>query len=1336
MLSRILFIFTAALTMLSSCSRRVEQMPVEDTVESPVVSADLSNQKITTFAEDAQGHIWIGTFRGLNKFDGHDYHQYFCTDDSLDLPDNQICNIFKDSRGRLWVATVNGTSIYTEQDGFHRIPQDFGNKNARQILEDKDGRIIINYDHHLAVYDQDKDSIKLKILRLDPERTYNVDCFIGEDNRLWAVNALKIRCYNTSSFALEDSVDVPSRTDYSYLQANGTLWLSTDDGIKQYDTRRHKFLTTPQTLSSHPLLQHDKVTLIHPYGNSSLLLNTRKSGLLLYNFITGTIIQQSQQGFPFDVPRHKISCMFTDSQQNLWIGTMDQGYQVVYNYKERFNTDNYLSQLLDHKSVTSVAVDHKRNLWIVTLTDGLYVYNIDTKNVSRVAVEGEQDGYQRVFVDNDDNIWLSGAANIWYADAKKDKLLQCRYDGTRLQTIQSFNVFMPMSMAQDGHGTIWIGAGRNTLYALKRGDTELTKVKAFDNMALFISGLLPIGKQEVWATAFYQPIMSINQSTFAVSKAPIKDVEWQNCIRRSVYIPTAAFLDSRGDVWLGTVSNGLLHYSTKTKQLTTVVGTPCRDIAAIEEDNQGNVWVSTQYGLGRYDRTTQRFTNYFANDGIGGNQFYDRASCKLPDGTLVFGGTHGLTFFNPMDVNSKRRATLTFEDLKIHNRLVRPKHNGNIDKHLSYCPDISLNYKENGFSLSFAALDYSEHNRVHYYYCMDGFDKYWIDARNNNEAYYANLPSGSYTFRVRAVSNDQSIIETEAHVRVIVHPAPWLSWWAWCLYLLIAAALTMFFVRLIRHIRRGKELIRREIQEKEQEQRVNKMNMSFFANVSHEFRTPLTMISGPVEMLCDSPSVGSDDKRLLLIVQRSVRRMLRLVNQLMDFNKLENDTLRLSVQRADVIVCLQSYVDIFLVNAKEKGITLTTHGLEDSFWAWIDTDKLDKIVGNLLSNAMKFTPKGGKIDLSFDANARQMKVSVADTGRGIPDEQKEKVFERYYQLDSKDTGTYNWGTGIGLYYARSLAQLHHGSLSVGDQPEGHGAVFTLLLPIAEDAYSDAEKAEEQPSQTKIFPLEQDKTYIADEPKHADEKRQTILVVDDDTEVVHYLNALFEPTYNVVCRFDADSALQAMTDEVPDIVLSDVIMPGHSGYKLCRLIKDDPQLCHIPVVLVTAKATTENQIEGLNTGADAYVTKPFDPKYLLALIQSQLKNREKVRQLLSNATQTDSIDDNVLTPQDNAFMSKLYKLMEEELANTELDITKMTDILGISRTKLYYKVKGLTGETPNVFFKTYKLNRAAEMIKKGENTVSEIAYMTGFSSPSHFSTSFKKQFGVAPSEYGR
>lgn len=1338
------------LCLIAACRPSSTKTATENGIESPVITNNLSNQKVTAFAEDAQGHIWIGTFRGLNKYNVHEYHQYYCTDDSLDLPDNQINDLFRDSKGRLWVVTVNGTSLYTDKDNFRRIPINISNKNGLQILENKEGRIFLNMMHHLAVYNPETEEFDVPITDLDHHHTYNLFCFIDQNNKLWAVNPISMRCYNSATLAQEDSIPLHDYPTCFFMRDNGELWLAGNHRLTLFDTHTRKFIETPKAIRQHRLLAHANINYIHPYGSNGLLLNTARQGMFLYNHQEGRVIHQDENGFPFEAPRFNISKMFTDSQKNLWIGSIDQGYTVCYNYKERFNTNNYLKSCLKDKSVKSVAVDKERNLWIATLSDGMYMYNMDSKEVKQIDMRqlfkqdySEKTDVTRIFVDNDNNIWLGALL--------ASKVLKCRYLNGTLQAESTYDVFMPMSFAQDSRGTLWVGTLSHQFYAMRQDEKTLTPVQTFPQMGTFIPGILPLSNGKIWVASFMNPIKQVNPDTWRNEDNPFGEEEWKACIRRSVFIPTALVKDSREDIWIGTVSNGLLHYSPANGKLRTVEGTPCLDISSIEEDAQGNIWVGTQYGLGKYDRTIEKFTNYYAADGIGGNQFYDRSSCRLPDGTLVFGGTHGLTFFNPIDVSSKRSIPLLFEDLKIHNRTAHPQDGKNIDKHLSYSPDIRLNHNENGFSISFAALDYCEHERVHYYYRMEGFDTYWIDARNNREAYYANLPAGTYTFKVKITNNDKSIVETENFIRVIVKPAPWMTWWAWCLYLLVATTIIGFFIRFGLRIKQEKEAARRAQLEKEQEQRVNKMNMSFFANISHEFRTPLTMISGPVTQLCENPKIEGENKQLLYIIQRSVGRMLRLVNQLMDFNKLENDTLKLQVRRTDIISQLQRFVDIFRINANEKGITLNTYGLEDNFLMWLDVDKLDKIVGNLLSNALKFTPNGGKVELCFDVVTREeagrifsltakdidtqyVKVSVSDSGNGIPEEQLEKVFERYYQLDNQTRGTYNWGTGIGLYYARSLALLHHGYLKAGNRSEGGGAIFTLLLPVNDLAYSPEERTPSEEEQSMAFPLQTQEQYRLEDTE--DGKKQTLLVVDDDTEVAHYLKALLSPFYKIVCRFDADSAFKAMSEEAPDLVLSDVVMPGRTGYDLCRQIKEDLQLCHIPVILVTAKATVENQVEGLDTGADAYVTKPFEPNYLLALIKSQLKNREKVRNLLSRYTQTDKIEENVLSPQDNSFMTELYHLMENELSNPELDVARMTELLKISRTKFYYKVKGLTGENPSVFFKTYKLNRAAELIKEGRYTVSEIADMTGFSTLPHFSTSFKRQFGIAPSEYGK
>jgi signal transduction histidine kinase/DNA-binding response OmpR family regulator len=574
----------------------------------------------------------------------------------------------------------------------------------------------------------------------------------------------------------------------------------------------------------------------------------------------------------------------------------------------------------------------------------------------------------------------------------------------------------------------------------------------------------------------------------------------------------------------------------------------------------------------------------------------------------------------------------------------------------------------------------------------------------------------------------------ERTISVVVASAPAFSWWAWLIYIILGGLLAAYLYQNARRLVKARRAARQAQMEKEQEKRVNAMNMSFFANIAHEFRTPLTMIAGPVGQLAKSASLDNEERGLLSIAQRSIQRMFKLVNQLMDFNKLENDTLRLSVEQIDVVKAMNDICDTFEFNMKEKGLTLNRFGLEDALLAWTDGDKLEKIVSNLLSNALKFTPRGGHIDVMLDVADEKVKVTIADTGRGIPEEQKENIFKRYYQLDNQTKAIVNWGTGIGLYYSRRLAELHHGSLTADNRTEGTGAVFTFIYPMQEDAYTESERR----------PLEGDGVAdfrIIDTPTTTtamsaeDDNRPTVLVVDDDTEIINYMRLLFSQDYRLITCLDADTALEEMRAEEPNIVLSDVAMPGKDGYKLCHEIKQDIQLSHIPVILVTAKITAENQVEGLNVGADAYVTKPFEPAVLSALIQSQLKNRERVRKLLTKATTTDDEGvDNVLSEQDKHFMEELYKLMEEELSNSELDVTRITKLLYISRTKLYYKIKGLTGETPSNFFRTYKLNRAAELLKSGKYTIAEIADKTGFSTQSHFSVVFKKQFGVSPSEY--
>jgi signal transduction histidine kinase/ligand-binding sensor domain-containing protein/DNA-binding response OmpR family regulator len=1308
----------------------------------PVISNEISNQFVSSFAEDAFGQIWISTNRGLNKLNINKYHQYFSTDDSTSIADNRIHHVYKDSKDILWVATTNGVCRYNEQDCFDQVSIESVSANALFFFENKDGQLFLSMNFEILAFNEKTDRFEPVIRNLNPIN-FTTSCHVDYLNNIWVVTPFEVRCYSSHTYELKKNLQREKYTTFSHIDDNGRLWLASWGNMEVYDTHTDRYVEVPPVIARHPVLSKAIIYKMYPYTNSSYLILTQKDGMFLYNKLTETVIHQSESGFPFEVPGFEITSLFTDSRKNLWVGSYDQGYKVIYSYKERFNSNHFLQSKLDGLSVTSVANDQDNNLWAVTRSEGIMLYrndNYEIQNFPNTELYSFWSGFQhkakKIYIDSRNDIWI---LSDWM-------LLRTRFENNKID-VKKWHYFPAgiMSITEDEKGTIWLG-GANQIYHLKKGETEFSEFHLYGKEYTFTPTIITLSSGNVLVASFNQELQFIDAETYEVSAIKIKHL-----IKKSLFVPVFLFEDAVGDIWIGTINNGLYRLYMNDKTILPVEGISCPDISSITEDISGNIWVGTLFGLSKFDRTTQRFINYYATDGIGGNQFNEQSVCRLADNTLVFGGTHGLTIFNPIDINYKQNIPLLFENLKIHNKIVHPATSKNIDKHLTYNPDITLKHHQNSFAISFSAIDYSEFERIEYAYQLEGFDDMWIEANSSHEAYYSNVPAGRYTFRVRIYNKENTIQETQNEIRVRIKPAPWLSWPAYVLYSLIFILLVFLGIRLQRKIRTNREKALQAEREKEQEHKVNMMNMSFFANLSHEFRTPLTMISGPVATLCNDNEIKEESKQLIYIVQRSVNRMLRLVNQLMDFNKLENDTLKLRVKLTDIIAELKRPIEIFRLNAKGKGIDIKTFGLEDNFITWLDADKFDKILANLLSNALKFCDSNGKIGVSFDVITRDdaleifplaagdtstqwIKIAVSDTGKGIPEDKLEKVFERYFQLDNHTKDNYNWGTGIGLYYTRRLVELHHGNIKATNREAG-GAKFIFILPVSEMAYSPEERKpepDEQQTQDLTTPLESE-SLVASNPDKKNGK-QKLLIIDDDIDIVNYLNALLSPHFDVTYKFDADSALKALKEIEPDLILCDVVMPRTDGYTFSRQVKDSLSFSHIPIILVTAKATVENQVEGLNSGADAYVTKPFDPNYLLALINSQLSNRRKIQSMLVGATKTERIERDALTPQDNAFMSELYKLMETELSNPELNIIRMTEVLNMSRTKFYYKVKGLTGENPAILFKTYKLNRAAELLLEGNMNISEIADMTGFSNPSHFSVSFKKQFGVSPKNY--
>lgn len=1299
------------------------------------ISNNISNQQITSFAEDDKGYIWIGTAQGLNKFNGYEYWQYYMNEanDSLSLTGNNIYSLLVDSQKRFWIATENGISILKSNGTFHTIPLDNKNYPPSDITETINGDIIISLRSDLYRYNTEEDRFEF----LYHYNNYNFlnKFFIDKNNRLWCVTLNSIQCFDYPSMQLQKTYQVDKQVNLFYANlVNNYLYVTHGKGnLKIIDINTNEYIPIPKGIKDHPILSQALITQVYPYKNNKILVNTHKNGLYLYDYLTNMVYHQSEQEFPFIAPNQQITSFFSDSQDNLWIGTFTHSFKVIYKYSQQFNNNHILHSITKDHSVTALAFDKEENVWVATYSDMLYIYNTKTNKIDNsidLKAFFSEDPY---FQDKILSIHIDDENSIWF---KTDtKIIKCLYQNKQLVRKEYLNTKMPIyDLIEDQQGNIWTGTQNKYVYAFDKKTNRCDTLDVYTtNYRYHKICLLAVDSGKILVAASHNSLNLIDPTNHEIKNYSLKDV-----IDEEYFTPTIMYEDSAKNIWIGIQNQGLYKFSLQTGKAEKISNTPSKNIVSIIEDKDQNLWLGTLYGLTKYDIKQQRFFSFYDYDGIGGNQFNRNSVISLPSGNLIFGGTHGLTIFDPSDVNLQRHIPLYFEQ-------IRPSKPINLDKR------IKINHNENDLSISFVALDYSKYPRVRYYYKMEGIDHNWIDARNNRQVSYPNLPAGNYTFRVYITSNDNTIPLAESFIDFEISPSPWLSFWAISIYILLLVGLFIYIGNLYLRIKNNRNMANIALREKEHEQYINEMNMSFFTNISHEFRTPLTMIAGPVSTILKKGELKDKDQYLLNIVHRNINRMLRLVNQILYFNKLDHDALSLNLSYVDVVHEINEIIELFVINDNVKDIRINKFGLYEPVFILLDKDKIEKILNNILSNAFKHTPNGGNINIRFDViqqteifnlfpsekveenkDLEYVKIVIEDDGLGIPDDKLKDIFLKYYQVDSNSStgGTYNYGTGIGLYFTQRLVNLHNGYIKAGNRVEG-GAVFTIAIPI-EKSKPNLNAQTVNINQDDISYPDTNNYYPTVSQKHTRDK-QTILIIDDDAEISAYLQTLLQEDFNLVSKYSADSAYSSLADIEPDLILCDVIMPGMSGYDFCQKIKQSDDFCHIPIILLTAKSSIDEQIEGLDVGANAYIPKPFEPNYLIAVIKSQLLNLSNIRNLLGTSTKI-SETNNSLSNNDNEFMTKLYELMESELSNNELNISEMTKKIGMSRTKFYLKLKGLTGENPNAFFRKYKLNRAAELIKSNKYNISEVAVHTGFSTLSHFSISFKKQFGVSPKEY--
>ena len=800
------------------------------------------------------------------------------------------------------------------------------------------------------------------------------------------------------------------------------------------------------------------------------------------------------------------------------------------------------------------------------------------------------------------------------------------------------------------------------------------------------------------------------------------------------------YQDTQGHIWIGTSGGGLSmctpdsnYRNLSFKHYSTLNGLVNNMVQAIAEDKQGKLWISTEYGISRFNLETQTFDNFFFSPYTLGDVYSDNSSCVSKDGRLLFGTNYGLLVINPERIGKGTipNSVVTFTNLQVNGISMRPRDiDSPLNSAMMYTDEIKLKYFQNSFVIDFTTFDYSESNSYTYTYCLENYDKEWSKPSPLSFASYKNLPPGTYNLHVKVCNATGISGDQEAILKIIVTPPFWKTTWAFLTYTLLFLVILYIAYRLVLNF----NLLRNKVQVEKQ---LTEYKLVFFTNISHEFRTPLTLIQGALEKIQGMEKVPKEMANSLKVMNKSTQRMLRLINQLLEFRKMQNNKLALSLEETDVMGFLHEIFLSFKDTAASKNMDFRFQPSVASYKMFIDKGNLDKVVYNLLSNAFKYTPSNGKVILSaiVDEEKQCLEISVSDTGIGIAKEKRGELFKRFMQSNFSSNST-----GIGLHLTHELVNVHKGTITY-DENQGGGSIFTVLLPTATSVYEEKDfliphnAFLEEKSYKKESEEETDIPEVNEIEAREPSNLYRLLIIEDDNDVREFLKDEFKPYFEVVTEADGVSGLERARTYDADLIICDVLMPGLTGFEVTRKLKSDFDTSHIPIILLTAMSSAENHLKGVESGADAYITKPFSPKLLLARAFQLIKQREKLRKKFSD--EPGMITPTICTSEkDKQFADKLQAILEQQIGNSEFAVDDLASIMGLGRSTFYRKVRGVTGYSPNEYMRIIRMKKAAELLLENRYTVAEVSYKVGIEDPFYFSKCFKKQFGHSPSVYLR
>lgn len=1201
---------------------------------------------------------------------------------------------------------------------------------------------------------------------------------IATDRRelMWIGTSAGLNVYDGKSY-IQFGYDVKDTTalpdDYInvlHLDRKGRMWVGTQNGLARYvGAYRFHRVALPDHHDNIIAIEdspekHDSLAILVSDGNQTYRIGDDEKITPSSHSIQPNNLQAS---LPADhsilrKPVEVVTATFRDLGGNLWVGYRNAGVQIISQnriaYKEA--NDNALSDNTKGISILTMATVGKH----VLAGTGLRVFAYDEKNkhLDQTLFRDLFDSLPKPRQINLNNMVGYDDEHLWLVS--EQQVLSCRINNERIEVLAKSPLFksgLGLGLKVENH--LYVSSGKGCLLRFEFGkpqpeliriprpyfdyETKLAKLND-GNILLFMRGM--------------------HLAVLSPDTGKIREMKVTDRPREGSLDPAFAKQDSYGNVWLGTQRDGLYLMNKEKTRMHRVNILNDVHIQALVEDTKRQVWVTTIRDVFFENFESKQFlmnSLLSASQDQDDWQYFSNSACISPSGDVVLGSSDGCKFMPPeaMQTNFLRtQAGIHASEMLAVYGVEVEKNNGEvlaITDEVAHLHSYTFAHDENDLKFNFYYPNFSRRSALMCQYKLEGYDRDWQVPTYGREARYAHLPAGTYTFRLRLISSPDKPALAERKVEIRIMHAPWWSSAAWLLYFSIVLGILFYLNTFYLRARTNHLLLLQEQRELEREKQAKEMNMRFFANIAHEFRNPLTIIAGPLMSLNADKALPESVHRILTHVCMSVNRMLRLIDQMLDFNQLETDELRLRVSEVDAAEELRQQVASFKESARVKGIRLELTIKNGNYHVWLDCDKLEKIMSNLFTNALKYTAPGGIICIQASADEERLEVSVFNSGQPMEEDKMQNVFKRYYQLsDSQNSHQYGWGTGIGLYYVKRLVELYHGEIYVkniaavsetsSEASLRNGVEFCFSLPTDKSIYNKVEIVAQE-KRVMLIPLEvkseeeRVKNSLAGNDTTAGNASASgknlprILIVDDDVDVADYLHQLFASDYEVVNRYSAEEALADLEEVKPDIILSDIIMGKMSGFEFCKVLKGNLSFSHIPVVLITAMASMHNQIDGLKLGAVAYITKPFDPAYLKALVKSQLQNMQMLRQRLGESTKTDSLAENVadtLSPQDRKFMDEVYEMMEKLSAQQDLNVNSMCRDMFISPSKFNYKIKELTGETPGIFFRKYKLNKAAQMLHDGQYSISEVAVLTGFSTAAHFSVAFKKQFGVSPSDY--